>query len=126
MKKFYLFIAVIGLFAIMVSFTPALKKANGSNHLITNGIPDEVKAVFEKSCTGCHSDDGKGLAKAKLNFSQWDNYEPAKQAGKAAAICKMITKGKMPPKSIRKSKPDLIPTQQQIDLICKWSKTLGK
>jgi len=129
MKNIFLILAAIGLVAITVSFVPALSKSaksNGSNHLVTNAIPADVKAIFEKSCMGCHSDDAKGLAKSKVNFSKWDSYEPTKQAEKGAAICNMVTKGKMPPASVRKSKPELVPTQQQIDLICKWSKSLGK
>jgi hypothetical protein len=38
----------------------------------------------------------------------------------------MLSKEKMPPKSFRKSNPDLIPTQAQIDAICKWSEKLNQ
>jgi hypothetical protein len=30
----------------------------------------------------------------------------------------------MPPKSVRNSKPELIPTKEQIDLICNWAESL--
>ena len=126
MKNIFLILAAIGLVAITVSFVPAISKSNGSKHLITNGIPDDVKAIFDKSCAGCHGDGGNHMAMSKVNFTKWDSYDANKQASKGAAICKIITKGKMPPASVRKSKPELVPTQQQIDLICKWSQTLGK
>jgi hypothetical protein len=72
----------------------------------------------------CHATGGRNLAMTKLNFSDWDNYEPGKQVKKAAAICKRITKGTMPPKSFRVSNPDAIPTASQKEMICTWSGTL--
>ena len=129
MKKIYLFFAAIGLVAITVSFVPALSKSakpTATKHQTTSAIPDNVKAIFDKSCVGCHGDSGNFMAKSKVNFSAWDTYDAKKQAEKGAAICNMVTKGKMPPKSIRKSKPELIPTAEQITAICNWSQTLGK
>jgi cytochrome c5 len=85
-----------------------------------------VKDVFKNSCMGCHATGGKGMAMAKLNFSEWDSYSAEKQAKKAEAICNVITKGSMPPKSFRQSHPEAIPTDAQKELICKWSKTCAE
>jgi hypothetical protein len=46
------------------------------------------------------------------------------KAKKASGICSELTEGKMPPKSVRKSNPELIPSKQQIELICKWAESL--
>ena len=73
----------------------------------------------------CHATGGRHTAMSKLNFSKWDKYKSRKQAKKSAAICRMITKEAMPPKSFRESHPNAIPTETQKDLICKWSKTLA-
>jgi mono/diheme cytochrome c family protein len=83
-----------------------------------------VNVIFENSCMGCHATDGKQIAMAKLNFSKWDQYKSRKQIKKAEAICKIISKGGMPPKSFRELYPEAIPTPSQIDMICKWSETL--
>lgn len=91
----------------------------------TNSIPDDVKVIFKNSCMDCHATGGKGMAMAKLNFSDWDNYPPDKQAKKVVAICNVITKGAMPPKSYGEKKPEAIPTASQKDMICKWSETLA-
>jgi hypothetical protein len=125
MKKIYLIFAAIGLVAITVSFVPAISKSAKppTIKVVPNGIPDDIKAIFEKSCMGCHSDDAKGFAKSKVNFSKWDSYDAKKQADKAAAICNMVTKGKMPPKKV---KAELKPTPEQITAICNWSQTVGK
>jgi hypothetical protein len=61
---------------------------------------------------------------AKLNFSKWAEYGAAKEEEKASKICSMLTEELMPPKSIRKSNPEIIPTKEQIALICKWAESL--
>jgi len=90
----------------------------------TNPIPENINKIFQTSCMICHGNDGKMLPKAKLNFSKWAEYGAAKEAEKASSTCSMVTKGIMPPKSIRKSNPELIPTKEQADLICKWAESL--
>lgn len=128
MKKLYLFLT--GTIAILILTSLILlpvkpKSKVGTTLNATTAIPDELNVVFKNSCIGCHATGGKKMAMSMLNFSQWDNYKPEKQAKKAAAICKIITKGAMPPKSFRKANPDAVPTVSQKELICKWSKTLA-
>jgi cytochrome c5 len=94
--------------------------------MITDSIPGDLQLIFSKSCMACHASGGNHMAMSKLNFSEWANYEPAKQAKKAEAICNVLAKGAMPPKSFRQSHPDVIPTEAQKDTICKWSETLAQ
>jgi len=127
MKKFFLFLVVAGMFLTFVASDLSLTDLPGKKDTTpatVTSIPDDLNIVFKNSCMGCHATGGKTMAMAKLNFSEWDNYASDKQAKKAAAICKMISKGKMPPKSFRASHPEAIPMASQNDLICKWSKTL--
>jgi cytochrome c5 len=127
MKKMYLFLAVT--FVLLVFASAALSPAKPADKksqtpVASSSIPEELNTIFENSCMGCHATGGKSMAMAKVNFSDWDKYSPEKQAKKAAAICKMLTKGAMPPKSFRESHPDAVPTAAQKDMICKWSETL--
>ena len=82
--------------------------------------------IVEKSCMDCHADGGNGMAEGRVNFSKWDNYKPEKQADKAQAICKVITKGSMPPKGYLKTHPDAVPSQASINAICKWAGSFKK
>jgi|WetSurSiteA1Bulk_404760.scaffolds.fasta_scaffold118310_2 cytochrome c5 len=128
MKKMYLFLTVTLVLLVVASAAslpvkPADKKSQTA--VAPSSIPEELNTIFKNSCMGCHAAGGKSMAMAKVNFSDWDKYSPEKQAKKAAAICKMITKGAMPPKSFRDSHPDAIPTAAQKDMICKWSDTLA-
>lgn len=87
-------------------------------------IPEKIHKVFQTSCMPCHWNDGKKMALMRINFSKWEEYDANKEAKKASLICKTLNKGKMPPKSVRKSVPELIPTKEQIDLICGWAESL--
>jgi cytochrome c5 len=109
---------------------PVLSQAQSAGkkstaQLTVSSIPDDLEVIFQKSCMDCHAIDGKMMAMAKLNFSEWDKYKAGKQTKKAVAICRKITKGAMPPKSYREKYPETIPSASQIELICKWSKTLA-
>ena len=89
-------------------------------------IPENINKIFETSCMKCHGSTGGRLPKSRLNFSRWGAYGKAKEAEKASAMCAMVSKGKMPPKSARESNPELIPTKEQIDLICKWAESVKR
>jgi cytochrome c5 len=122
-------VLIPGLAIMLVVFTsfissPGKQDDKKKVEITASSIPDDVKTIFENSCMACHATGGRNLAMLKVNFSEWDEYTPAKQAKKAAAICKVLTKDAMPPKSYRESHPEVIPTAEQKDLICKWSKSM--
>jgi hypothetical protein len=87
-------------------------------------IPADVMKFLEKSCIGCHADQGSKMAMSVLNLSAWDKYATKKQAAKAKAMCKMVTKGKMPPKGFREGNPDAVPTPDDIKILCDWANSL--
>jgi mono/diheme cytochrome c family protein len=87
-------------------------------------IPENINKIFQTSCMPCHGDNGGRFPKSRLYFSRWAGYGTAKEVEKASLICSTIRKGKMPPKSVRDSKPELVPTKEQVDLICAWAETL--
>lgn len=87
-------------------------------------IPENINKIFQVSCLQCHGSDGGRLPKSKLNFARWSGYGATKEAEKAMLICSTLSKGKMPPKSVRESNPELILTKEQVDSICKWAESL--
>jgi hypothetical protein len=87
-------------------------------------IPDNLNEIFMRSCKPCHWEGGKFKALYHVNFSKWDNYSFSKQVKKAEKICSELQGEDMPPQSFRKSKPNLIPTDEQVDAVCKWASTL--
>jgi mono/diheme cytochrome c family protein len=89
-------------------------------------IPSDVHKIMVTSCLACHGEAGKAMAKAAVKMSDWGSYTAKKQASKAKAMCKMVTKGKMPPKGYLNEHPEAKLTPEQIATICNWSAELNK
>jgi hypothetical protein len=87
-------------------------------------LPEGVNKIVIASCTPCHTNEGGLMAKSKLNFTEWTKYSPEKKKEKAAKMYSELSKGDMPPKAARQKRPDLIPDQEQIDIIKKWSESI--
>lgn len=88
-----------------------------------SSFPADVTVVFKNSCMACHGASGRLLTLSVLNLSKWDEYDAAKKAKKAKAICEVVTKGSMPPASYQRSNPTSVLTPAQKELICNWTKT---
>ena len=115
---FYLTMAVIVFMASNQTASCQTKKEK------TISIPEDINNIFLKSCMPCHGDKGGRLPTARLKFSRWKAYGPEKEVEKASQICSSVRKGTMPPKSSRETNPELIPTKEQADLICRWAESV--
>jgi hypothetical protein len=91
---------------------------------ISPSLPDDVNEIVTFSCMPCHTSTGGFMSRSKLNFTEWTQYSPSKQKEKAEKMYSDIKKGKMPPKSARETRPEIIPTKEQIDIIKKWVESL--
>lgn len=113
----FLFLAP-GLFLLNCSFTgQKISKESPA-------LPENVNKIVNVSCMPCHSSNGGFLSRGKLNFTQWNQYSPEKQKVKAEKMYSVLKKGSMPPKSVRKSRPEIIPNEDQIEIIKKWAESL--
>ena len=130
MKK--LFFMLIALFVVAVVATMIAKPSikNAADIFVSSDegqlLADSVMKIVKVSCMDCHGDGGNGMACSRVNFSKWSSYKPDKQAAKANDVCKIMTKGSMPPKRYCANHPGAVPTQAQINAICKWAKALNK
>jgi hypothetical protein len=121
---------ILGHFGILLTLSLVflfsnIQIASGQEKKVKSSpLPENIKNICQTSCTPCHWNDGKKMALSMINFSKWEEYSFEKQTKKASLICKTLNKGKMPPKSARKSVPESIPTKEQIDLICGWAESL--
>ena len=84
-------------------------------------LPEEINKIVTASCMPCHSSTGGMLSKGKLNFTEWTTYSAETQKKKAEKVYSELKKGAMPPKSARETRPEIVPTKDQIDIIKKWS-----
>jgi len=130
MKKYMLLI--VGLFAVVsvvaMVMMPTAKKAPSIYISGEDGQPlaDSIMKIVKVTCMDCHADGGNGMASAHINFSKWSTYKPEKQAAKAKDICKVISKGSMPPKKFRENNPTAVPTPAQVTTLCNWANALNK
>ena len=114
------------IFFIALAFRPANASVSSGSNQENPALPDSVMKIIQKACMDCHGADGNGMAKSHVNFAAWTSYDLKKQAGKAEDIYKKVAKGAMPPGKWRKSNPDNIPTQADIDLLKNWANALNK
>jgi len=109
------------LFLILV-FLITGKTVNGQE--TSTPLPDNINKIVSVSCMPCHSSTGGMLSRSKLNFTEWTVYSAEKQKKKAEKIYKEIKKNEMPPKDARENNPDIVPTNEQIDIIKSWVDSL--
>ncbi len=130
MKKLALLslLTVSILIGIAILLNPQTVTASKKNKSADPGtpLPDSIHKMVQRACMDCHASDGNFMAKSKVNFSDWDKYDAAKQSKKAAAICKVLTKGTMPQKKWCANNPNDVPTQAEKDMVCKWANSLNK
>ncbi len=91
-------------------------------------IPEDVRAILDNKCTGCHSNDAKGgKSKMKMNFDKLKNgdYSKGKTISKLGKITKQLTKDKMPPKKFLNKYPDKKLTENERKLLLNWASEQG-
>jgi len=87
-------------------------------------LPDTISAIVNLSCVPCHTNNGGLMSRGKLNFSEWTRYSPKKQKERAQKMYEELNKSSMPPKSARQTRPEIIPSGEQIEKIKKWADSL--
>lgn len=130
MKKaaFLSLIAMSVVFAFVFMFNPQTVIGSKKTMSAESGtvLPDSILKFVQRACMDCHADDGSAMARGKINFSKWDTYSAEKQSSKGQSICKDITKSAMPPKKWQTNNPTAVPTQAEVDMVCRWAKSLQK
>lgn len=121
-----LFTGIVAAALFFLNFSYVLQSRPSPRGAPGETIPDSVMTFFRNTCMDCHSDDGSGLAKGKLNFSRWDSYSIEKKQDKAKDICEEVKSGSMPKKGWLKSNPEMTPTARDIEKVCQWATTIRK
>jgi hypothetical protein len=102
-------------------------------------MPAEAKAVFERSCKNCHSDETSWpwysyvapvswviardvhQARKAMNLSEWGGYSANQKTDKLEEICEQVTNGDMPDRKYTLIHRPARLTAKERDLICQWS-----
>jgi len=125
MKKIWITVAVVcGIVVASLVINQLVAQSTQKKEMMSKPIPANVMKIADKSCVKCHTEPGEPMAIMHLNLSKWDKYSAAKQADKAKAMCTMVTKDKMPPKSFREKNPNDVPSQEETKVICNWAQSI--
>jgi len=89
----------------------------------TPGFPEEIMNIVIHSCYDCHSGESQNQqAKTALNFSGWNEYKTAKQVQLLTEMNEVIKEGNMPPGRYLTGNPDKKLSEEQVNLMTKWTK----
>ncbi len=92
-----------------------------------NPMPDNVKAIIEKSCFGCHNTDSKNEdAKEELDFKTLEQLTKVEKVRTLREIHKVVGKDKMPPEKFLQKYPDKKLTDAEKKILLNWAKTETK
>ncbi len=125
MKKMPVFHFAVPLMIALGFFGMELPLSGQDTLNVSPSLPENISQIITRSCMPCHSNKGGLMSRTKLNFSEWTSYSSDKQAEKAKKMYSELSESKMPPKKARESKPELIPTSDQVDVIKKWSESFA-
>jgi len=125
MKRFGI-ILTISAFVAAVFIQMNVNKANRADNFSITAeeykLPKKVKAVIDKSCYGCHSENGKSDdAKDALRWDKMAEYDKAKLVSIMDGIIETIEKQEMPPKKMVEKKPEIKPSEKEYETLAKWA-----
>jgi mono/diheme cytochrome c family protein len=126
MKKLT-FLLVISAFVIVCFSQLTSNKAittQNPSHTDDITFPEDIKAVIDKSCFGCHSQDGKSdEAKDALRWDLMGEYDKEKLVSVLDEIIEVIEKQEMPPEKFLERKPEAKPTEAEYAALLEWAET---
>lgn len=111
------------LFSVAIIFSLMADESKSSAKSLENAAPDNVKAIIDKSCFGCHNTSSKNKdAKEALDFKKFGELSKIKKISAYKEIGKTIEDDNMPPERFLKKYPDKKLTDEEKQLLLKWTK----
>ena len=90
-------------------------------------MPENIKAIIDKSCMGCHNSDARSeKAKEKLNFTTFDELPDVKKIKTLREIVEVLDEDKMPPPKFLTMHPDKKLTDEEELQLKEWAQKAAK
>jgi len=90
---------------------------------ITLKMPEDVRAVVDNSCFGCHNTDSRNEdAREHLDFKTMHQLSDIKKLGAFKEIREVIEENEMPPKKFLERRPEKELTEEQKKILIDWVK----
>ncbi len=138
-----LFLAAIGIQFVPVERTnPRIDPAQTVERQVF--VPATVKAVLDRSCKDCHSDETRwpwyahvaptswllthhvARAREEVNFSEWGQYDPDSARDILIEICRQVKRGAMPIGQYTLIHRSARLSPQDVDALCAWTRDVRK
>ncbi len=105
----------------------------------TQPVPEPVKAVFDRSCNSCHSNQTEWpwysyvapvswvvardvhQARKAMNFSEWGSYSANRKEDKLEEICEQVTNGDMPDRKYALFHRVARVSREEREAVCQWT-----
>jgi len=135
-------VAVLLIVLVGMQFVNRPSYANPSadpSHSLLTRAPAEVRAIFDRSCRDCHTNETRWplyshvapmswlvaghvrQGRDRVNFSEWTSYEIDDQDKFLGGICTQAKRGKMPLPSYLWFHRDAALSPADIGVLCAWS-----
>lgn len=107
-------------------------------------VPAEVKAILDRSCKDCHSDETRWpyyayiaptswllshhveRAREEVNFSEWGQYDPNSERDILIEICRQVKRGAMPIAQYTLVHREARLSSQDVDRLCNWTREVRR
>lgn len=90
-------------------------------------IPENVKAIIDKSCFGCHNTDSRNEdAKEDLDFKEFDSLSLMKKITAYKHIGEVLEKNEMPPEKFLEKRPEKKLTDEEKAILFAWAEKEAK
>jgi len=90
-------------------------------------MPDDVKAIIDKSCFGCHNSDSQNeKGKDKLNLSTFDTLTKNKMIASYRKMAEAVEENEMPPAKFLEKNPDKKLTNAEKKILMDWANSEAK
>ncbi|GAB1454660.1 hypothetical protein MASR2M47_47160 [Draconibacterium sp.] len=114
----------------LMVFMLATLLATGSENPVKSkpvDMPDNVKAIIEKSCFGCHNTDSKNdKAKDKLDLKTLGDLTTPKMIHALKEISEVVEENDMPPEKFLAKFPDKKLTDDEKKILMDWADNQAK
>jgi hypothetical protein len=121
---------------------PPVVQARTIERILT--VPTDVKAIFDRSCHNCHSNDtvwpwyahvapvswlmvgDVNAAREDMNLSEWGEANADAQMDTLLEVCRQVKKGAMPLSSYTLLHREAVLSAADVTTLCAWSEQARK
>ncbi|MHA7101815.1 heme-binding domain-containing protein [Roseivirga pacifica] len=121
MNRFKLIAGAIAVSGLSLAFAPKPVVTNSVESSDKIELPDNIKAIVEAKCMGCHKPDARNeKAREKLQWVKVPEMNLEEQEDFVAEMFEVIEEGEMPPERTVERRPEMKLTTEENAAFIAW------